>query len=101
MSLHAIFGKYAGQEVKVVGNQPRPQAHWDREDYMDIKHPQLDLSNTRVLSDMMKTAHDNGLNLVLTYSAAYYQDYQMNRVTAFIEQGRDGKWRVRDDFQLG
>ena len=101
MSLTNIFSQYVGKEVKMIGNEVKPDPYWDKGDYMAAPQPALDVPD-QTLSDMMKTAHDNGLNLVLSIGPQhYYQDFQLNRVTAYVNQEDDGKWRVQDKFDLG
>lgn len=98
--LKTIFAHYVGQEIKMVGVSQKPQVHWDKEDYMTASRPEVDLPDP-TLTAMMKTAQDNGLNLVLSLGQAYYQQTQLNRVTAYIEQKSDGRFLVQDRFDLG
>jgi hypothetical protein len=82
-NLTAIFGKFAGQEVK------DPQCETG-----GISDP--------VIEAMRAEATKHGFRLRVWFPGTRgTTDYRTDRVNAHIEQADDGKWRIGNRFNIG
>lgn len=95
--LSSIFGKFAGKEVPLIereyeiGSQPKKIKQWEP---VNINDP--------TISEMRKTAADNGLVLRLFWPGMGGDNfYRTDRVNAWLEKGKDDKWRVANKFTIG
>ena len=95
MNLTAIFGKFAGREIRMTEKEV---------DLGFAKVPTVELANPRdpLIMHMRKAADDNGLRLRLFWPGVMgTTDVRHDRVTVNIVKGSDGKWRIANDFRIG
>ncbi len=82
LDLSAIFGKFAGQQVK------------------DPNRLTADIDT--VAEQMRDTAKQHGLTLRLKFPGMMYtQDAKPNRVNADVEKDANGALRIKGNFRIG
>ncbi len=80
--LKKIFGKFAGKELKDPNRTTR-----DCDD---------------VLDSMKAAAKKNGLHLRMWFPGTIgTMELRLDRVNAHVKQGKDGKFRVSNRFEIG